>query len=73
MDFGTETWLPYNFRLAWEAGSRTEECEVKHKNGQYVGVFVLRQADVKDTPNPQHKTIRVDEVSAWLAEPTHQR
>ena len=36
LDFGAEVWLPYNFRLAWEVGTRSEECEIKHRNGQFV-------------------------------------
>jgi hypothetical protein len=73
LDFGSEVWLPYNFQLVWETTGREEACEIKHRNGPFVGVFFQRNADVKETPNPRCETIRVDEVSPWIAETNHPR
>ena len=67
LDFGSEVWLPYNFKLAWEVGSRSEECEIKHRNGQFVGVFFQRHASAEVTATPHQQPIRVDDVTPWLA------
>ena len=71
LDFGSEIWLPYNFKLAWEVGTRSEDCEIKHRNGQFVGVFFKRHVDVEDSSH--HKPIRVDDVTPWIAESTPRR
>lgn len=73
LDFGSEVWLPYNFKLAWEVGSRSEECEIKHRNGQFVGVFFQRRAVADVTSTPHHQAIRVDDVTPWLAETNPRR
>ena len=67
LDFGSEVWLPYNFKLAREVGARSEECEIKHRNGQFVGVFFKRHAAAEDAASSYHQPIRVDDVTPWLA------
>ena len=73
LDFGSEVWLPYNFQLTWEVGNREEACEIKHRNGQFVGVFFQRQVAVQDRPKVRNETVRADEVTPWLAETSHPR
>ena len=73
LDFGSEVWLPYNFKLAWEVGTRSEACEIKHRNGQFVGVFFRRHTGAEDTSASHHQPIRVDDVTPWLAETNPRR
>lgn len=69
LDFGEEIWLPYNFPLSWEVGSREEACEVKHRNGQYVGVNFLRETEA--AIDRRSSSLGVDDISPWIAENTH--
>ena len=73
LDFGAEVWLPYNFRLAWEVGTRSEECEIKHRNGQFVGVFFQRHVSAGVPPASRHQPVRADDVTPWIAETNPRR
>ncbi len=62
-------WLPFNFRINWETGSRQEDCEIKHQNGNRVGVaFVVRKAEQADRP-----LLKADDVAPWISETHHAR
>lgn len=64
LDFGAEVWLPFNFQLNWEIGGREELCEIKHRNGQFVGVFFQKYLDVRP---PVREMVRADDVTPWVA------
>ena len=60
------SWLPFSFQLAWETGARREDCEIKHHNGNRVGVaFAIRKAE-----QAEKSFLKVDDVAPWMAE-TH--
>jgi hypothetical protein len=65
LDFGAEVWLPYNFQLVWETGGREEACEIKHRNGPFVGVLFQTTKDVRP---PVRDMVRADDVTPWVAE-----
>ena len=58
------SWLPFSFQLAWETGARREDCEIKHHNGNRVGVaFAIRKAE-----ETSRSFVKVDDVAPWVAE-----
>ncbi len=64
LDLGAEVWLPYNFKLVWEANGRSEDCEVRHRNGQYIGVVFVREA----AEAKPRETISANDVAPWIAQ-----
>ena len=60
------SWLPFSFQLTWETGARREDCEIKHHNGNRVGVaFAIRKAE-----ETSRSFVKVDDLAPWVAE-TH--
>ncbi|NOT70302.1 MAG: PilZ domain-containing protein [Hyphomicrobium sp.] len=64
LDFGTEVWLPFQFKLIWEGTKREEDCEARHQNGGRVGVMFVTQK----TENTAKGVISVNELAPWMSE-----
>lgn len=64
LDFGREVWLPYSFKLTFEADGREQECEVRHRQGQFVGV-VFQKKDKGDSDKGE--MLKVNDVAPWIA------
>ena len=65
LDFGAAVWLPFTFRLVWEAHEREEVCDIKHQNGQFVGISFRPR--VEKPVAPANSRISLQDSMTWMA------
>lgn len=68
LDFGTEVWLPFQFRLVWEGKDRAEDCEIKHAKGSRVGVQFIRNGEAVIDDRPRSSLQALDDKLTWQGE-----
>ena len=64
LEFSEPVWLPFTFRLIWEASKREEDCETKHQNGTRIGVSFAERA----AQGIRHDMLTSKDVAPWIAE-----